>query len=68
MMGPEILYSKWFGVKKPPPPKPVAPLPDEDSPEVLQSGRRRVRKMRTTGGRRGSLLTDEYSGEDLGSA
>ena len=42
----------------PPVPKPVAPMPDDQSPMVQEAQRRRVAAIMARGGRQSTILTD----------
>lgn len=65
-----------FGGGDAPKPKPAAPMPDDQSPSVLEASRRERERILSRGGRASTILTsgdkaapggDSYAGTTLGS-
>ena len=52
--------------KKPPKPKPVATMPDENSPEAEAARRRAMEAARNRSGRASTVLSGDYSNNKLG--
>lgn len=68
--------SSIFGGQKAPLPKPPAPMPDEQSPAVLEAKRREAERIMSRGGRRSTILSapedrgggfDAFNKRELGS-
>lgn len=58
--------SGWF--KKPPEPKPTAPMPDPNGPEALAARRRAQEMASRRSGRASTVLSGDYSSNKLGTS
>lgn len=58
--------SKLFGGSKTPPPQPTpaAPMPDAQSPAVLEARRKQAMEMMQRAGRQSTILSDANRGGD----
>lgn len=55
------------GPPKPPRPEPPLPMPDLNDPAILAAKRRTLEAAVGRSGRASTMLTDDYSGDKLGS-
>lgn len=55
------------GAPKPPAPPPPQPMPDLQDPAIARARRRLLEGAMSRSGRMSTMLTDEYSGDKLGS-